>query len=110
MKKITFKEYLESKEKLRQAISESPIRTATYIVNKYCKLPIGESKEDKQYVSLKPKHKIIVEWKYNDIDNLDFVKMQFENVKDMDSAESFETLWASERFHKWLHRNTREEI
>ena len=109
MRKITFKEYLESKEKLRQAISESPIRTATYIVNKYCKLPVGETKEEKQYVPLKPKHKIVVEWKYDDIDNPNLIEMRFEDVKNVDSSEAFSTLWTSERFQKWLLKNTREE-
>jgi hypothetical protein len=109
MEKITFKEYLESKEKLRQAINESPVRTATYIVNKYCKLPIGNTKDDKQYVPLKPKNKIVVEWKYNDIDNPDLVEMRFEAVN-VDSNESFSTFWASERFQRWLNKNTREEL
>jgi len=107
MKKITFKEYLESKEQLRKAISESPVRTVTYIVNKYCKLPVGETMEKKQYIPLKPKHKIIVEWKYNDIDNPDLVEMRFESGN-VDSTESFLTYWASERFQRWLNKNTRE--
>lgn len=109
MKKITFKEYLESKEKLRKAIYESPIRTVTYVVNKYCKLPVGKTKNEKQYIPLKPKHKIIVEWKYDDIDNPDIIGMYFEDVKSIDSDKLFPTFWVNERFQRWLIKNTREQ-
>ena len=109
MKKITFKEYLESKEKLRQAISESPVYTATYSVKKYCKIPVGESKETKEYVALKPKQKVIVEWKYDDIDNPDIISLRFENVKDIATEELYEMFWTGTRLQKWLTTNTREE-
>lgn len=108
MKKMTFKEYLESKEKLRQAIGETPIQSTTHIVNKYCKIPVGETKEDKQYVSLKPKQKIVVEWRYVDINNPDVNQIQFEDVKDIEPTDSYETFWNNEKFQKWLLKNTRE--
>lgn len=109
-RKLTFKQYLESKEKLREAVRNTPQRVAEYHVRKYCKLVVGESKEDKEYISLKPKHKILVEWLYADIDNPTIIGIKFDGVKNVDSDEEYDTFWSSERFQKWLLRNTREEI
>ena len=60
-KQLSFKEYLESKEKLREAVDNVPQRTAEYTLRKYCKLVVGENKESKIYVPLKPKQKVLVE-------------------------------------------------
>jgi len=109
MKKITFKEYLQSKEKLRQALTESPVHLATYSVNKYCKIPVGETKATKEYIALKPKHKVIVEWKYEDIDNPDVLSVRFENMKEDTTKELYEMFWTGQRLQKWLTTNTREE-
>lgn len=108
-KKLTFKEYLDSKEKLREAVRNTPQREARYTVRKYCKLVVGESKEDKEYINLKPKHNILVEWLYDDIDNPTIVSIKVEGVKDVDPEDEHETFWTGERFQKWLLRNTREE-
>lgn len=107
-KKLTFKEYLESKEKLREAIRKTPRRVAEYSVRKYCKIVVGESKEQKEYVSLKPKQKILVEWLYTNVDNPDIMNIKFENVKGVDPEDEYETFWNGERFLKWLSRNTIE--
>lgn len=108
MEKLTFKQYLDSKEKLREAIKNTPVRKAEYLMRKYCKLPVGESKEDKQYIALKPKHKLVVEWMHNDLENPDLVSICFEGVDDVDETEEFQSFWSDERFKKWLLRNTRE--
>ena len=42
MEKLTFKQYLESKSKLREAIKQTPVHKAEYVMRKYCKLPVGE--------------------------------------------------------------------
>lgn len=107
--KLTFKQYLESKEKLREAVSNTPQRAAKYAVRKYCKLVVGESKDSKEYVNLKPKQTILVEWLYDDIDDPTVVNIKFEDVKNVDSSDEYETFWTGERFQKWLLRNTREE-
>lgn len=108
MEKLTFKQYLDSKKRLREAIKQTPVRKAEYVMRKYCKLPVGESKDDKLYVALKPKHKLIIEWNYRDIDNPDLVSISFENVDGISNEEDFESFWSDERFKKWLLRNTRE--
>ena len=105
---FTFKQYLESKEKLREAVKNTPQRQAEYSVRKYCKFPVGESKETKEYVSLKPKHKIIVEWLYIDVDNPTPVNVKVESLEDIDPDQEFATFWSGSKLQKWLIRNARE--
>jgi len=110
MKKLTFKQYMDSKQVLRSAITESPVHTISYSVKKYCRIPVGELKEDKQYIMLKPKQKVLVEWKYTDTLIPDVVSIQFEDVDDISLNESFDPFWTSQRLQKWLGINTKEEI
>jgi hypothetical protein len=107
--KLTFKEYLDSKEKLREAVSKTPQRTATYNVRKYCKLIVGESKDSKDQVALKPTHRIVVDWLYEDIDNPTIVSITFEGVKEILPDDEFNTYWDGVKLMKWLNRNTTEE-
>lgn len=108
-RKLTFKEYLDSKEQLREAVSKTPRRNAEYTVRKYCKLVIGESKDEKDYVPLKPKHKVFVDWLYEDVDNPTILGIRFEGVRTVDSDGEFQTFWSGDKLLKWLVRNTREE-
>jgi len=108
-KKLTFKQYLDSKEKLREAVNRTPKRTAEYTVRKYCKLVVGESKEEKEYVNLKPKHKIFVEWLYENTDNPTILSIKFDGVNEHPTDDEYKSLWQGERLLKWLLRNTREE-
>ena len=110
MKKLTFAEYMQSKEQLREALSKTPQRVGEYYVQKYCKLVIGETKDEKQYVSLKPKQRIFVEWLYEDIGNPTIVGIKFQGVANIDSEEEHASFWEGAKLQKWLHRNTREEI
>lgn len=110
MKKLTFKQYIESKQVLRSAITESPVHTITYNVKKYCRIPVGETKEDKQYVMLKPKQKVLIEWRYTDGLVPDVISIQFEDVEDIRLNESFDPFWTSQRLQKWLSINTKEEL
>lgn len=107
---FTFKQYLESKEKLREAVKNTPQRVAEYSVRKYCKFPVGDSKELKEYVSLKPKHKILVEWLYTDVDNPTPLTVKFEGSDSIDPDNEFQTFWSGTRLQKWLIRNARETV
>ncbi len=106
---FTFKQYLESKEKLREAVKSTPQRVAEYSIRKYCKFPVGEIKEDRQYISLKPKQKIIVEWLYNDVYNPTALNVRFEGSDSVDASEEFSIFWDGIKLQKWLVRNAREE-
>lgn len=100
---ITFKEYLDSKERLREAIKETPVQLVEYTVRKYCKFPVGENKETKEYRSFKPKQILIVEWHYTDINN-----PTPKSIKLKDSEGEFSTYWNGKKLEKWLIRNAKE--
>lgn len=106
---LTFKQYLVSKEQLREAVKSTPQRTAEYVIRKYSKIAIGESKDDRKYVAVKPKHKIVVEWLYNDVDNPTPVNLRFEGLDDVDPELEHLTFWSGSKLVKWLYRNAREQ-
>jgi hypothetical protein len=105
---LTFKEYLQSKEKLREAVQETPHTKKEYTVTKYCKLVVGESKDEKEQVNLKPNNKVIVEWLYEDIDAPTVVNIMFEGVCDEVDAENHKTYWQSYKLQRWLLRNAEQ--
>lgn len=106
----SFKEYIESKTTLLEAAKKDPKATSTYNVRKYCKMVVGESKEAKDYVALKPKQKIHVTWLYEDMENPIPVSIQFENVDNIQLDDEFSTFWEGSRFMKWLDKNSHEEF
>ena len=108
-KQISFKEYLASKNVLREAVHTTPKHVAKYTVKKYCKLVVGESKEKKEYVSLKPKQKIFVEWLYENTTNPTILSIAFDGVSDKNTNEKHNSPWRGERLLKWLLKNTHEE-
>ena len=108
--KLTFKDYLHSKELLREAVTKVPRRSATYTVRKYCKLTIGESKAEKDHVNLKPNQQIEVDWLYRDVDNPTVLNVRFIGVNKILSETDHSVFWEGTRLLKWLNRNTREEI
>lgn len=104
MEKISFKQYIESKTQLLEAVRKTPSQTIEYSVRKYCKIPLGESKDSKEYIPLKPKQKIIIEWLYITVDNPIPVSIQFTHLEE----QNFETFWAGEKLQKWLSTNARQ--
>ena len=109
-KKLTFKEYVESKERLREAVKSTPQQEIQYTVRKYCKLVVGESKETKEQINLKPNQTITVEWLYEDFDNPTPLRINFDGVTAIESDKEFGTMWEGFRLERWLLRNAREEI
>ncbi len=107
---LTFKEYLKSKEELRTAFEKTPQQITEYTVSKYCKLMVGESKDDKEMVILKPNQKIVVEWLYEDIDNPTAIKIMFEGVCAKVDTEDHHSYWPVGKLQKWLQRNTITEF
>ena len=108
--KLTFKEYVASKERLREAVKNTPQQEVKYTVRKYCKLVVGESKENKEQINLKPEQTITVKWLYDDFTNPTPQSIVFEGVKAIDSDKVFNTTWQGFRLERWLMRNAREEI
>ena len=105
MEKLTFKQYLDSREQLLKAIDNDPITILEYEIRKYCTIPIGESNDNKQIISLKPKNKIIIEWSYLDPTNPIPTNIQFDGI---DSDEINRTFWSSDKLTKWLSRHARD--
>lgn len=108
MKKLTFKQYLESKEQLKKVLEQVPVTINEYVVCNYCSIPVGEKDEHKS-ISLKPKHRLIIEWRYDNIDNPTPVNIQFKGVNNIDDLEKFPTYWEGKKLSKWLMRHTRKE-
>ncbi len=103
---LTFKEYLKSKQELRAAVEKTPQQITEYTVDKYCKLMVGDSKDDKEMIILKPNQKIIVEWLYDDIDNPTATNIKFEGVCSKVDSEDHNSYWQPAKLQKWLQRNT----
>ena len=106
MRKLTFKEYVESKQRLRRAVSETPIASLTYCIKKYCKIRVGETKDDRSEISLKPNQRVIVEWRYDDINNPEPQTIIFEDQ----GPEEYPIYWKGSKLKDWLSKNSIEEI
>ena len=111
--KLTFKEYLESKKRLLEAISKSPVQRSIYDVNKYCKLSVLEEESDdtKIMLLLKPKQRVVVEWKYDDVNNPTPVHIRVEDDKNDSLFENeYFTNWKGSKLKEWLFKNTSEQL
>lgn len=106
MEKLTFKQYLESKEQLLKAIENTPISIVEYEVKKYCNILTGESEIDKELVGLKPKNTLVVEWRYDDLYNPTPMSIKFKGVKNLDDSEQFPVFWSGKKLSTWLTRHT----
>jgi hypothetical protein len=108
--RLTFKEYLESKEKLLEAIKSSPVQKSSYNVSKYCKLVVF-NEDQKQTILLKPGHQVIVEWIYDNLADPQPVNLQIEDIKNpMIDEISYTTIWKGMKLKEWLKKNTSETI
>lgn len=106
MTTLSFKEYLETKEQLRQASSQNVRAVVDYSVTKYCKVPIlGEGELVKEYVPFKPKDKIRILWEY-DADNP--VLKTFSIIREDESVERTPT-WSSTKLFEWTNSNCKKE-
>lgn len=105
-RQLSFKEYVASKKKLLEAIKETPIASLTYMVKRYCKMRVGETREKRYEVALKPNHTIIVEWRYDDVDNPEPISIVFDDI----STDEHEVYWTGKKLTDWLSKNTIEEI
>lgn len=107
-RQLSFKEYYESKRKLREACDNVPRIRNEYRLVKYCKFPVFESldSDDKIYVSFKPKDKIEILWeKANEFD--DYPSAKCIVLISEDDKEVF-PCWNNKKMHKWIENNTIE--
>lgn len=104
MQRMTFKEYYESKDRLRLAGEECPRISMQYEVTKYCKMPVMESPEDEQklHVSLKPRDLIEVLWEYIDPN---YPTPKSITLVSEDDKKVF-PCWNNKKVLKWVNTNT----
>jgi len=107
MKKLTFKEYLETKERLRESIKITPRQSMVYVVEKYSTLVVGESKESKELIKVKPKQEIIIEWLYLDINKPTLVNVTFNGTP---GTNTYKMYWSTRKIQSWLNKNTNPKI
>ncbi|MCK9369660.1 hypothetical protein M0R04_07110 [Candidatus Dojkabacteria bacterium] len=101
----TFKQYLESKEQLMDAIKNTPVSTIEYEIYKYCSIPVAEC--DVDAISLRPKNKILIEWSYDDIHNPTPLSIKFKGVKDIDEDDQYNLNIPRIKLQKFLDRHTK---
>lgn len=99
MERLSFKDYLATKDQLRTALTETPYKVAKYKVAKYCKLELAE---DSVVLSLKPSHELIVEWLYEDIEN---PTAQSILLMTKESHGMIEVKMTHSKFGKWVSSN-----
>lgn len=109
MKKTTFKQYLiESRDQLLQAIDNTPVSLIEYDICKYCSIPVGETEDEKISIGLRPKNKIIVEWRYDNLLNPTPLSVRFTGSKDAEDNEKYTTFLTGTKLHQWLRKHASE--
>jgi hypothetical protein len=107
--KLTFKEYLDSKNRLLEAIQKSPVQRSVYDISRYCKLAVYGEDDSKITLLLKPKQQVVVEWKYEDVNDPTPVHIRFEDEKNPTLNETdYFTNWKGSKLKSWLSKNTNE--
>jgi len=97
--KLTFEEYLKSKETLLISINRDPKKVSLYEVVNYCKLSHGVSRSTRSLLSLKPSDIIKISWNYKDRINPVCESIK---VNNMDLI----LYWPSEKLQQWLDKNS----
>jgi hypothetical protein len=102
--KLTFKQYLESKNQLIEAVQRVPRSISKYRIKKYCTFVVGESEVEKNILSLKPNQHLEIEWIYENIHKptRGYIKLIDNNVLE----EELVTFWDDKKITKWLQRYT----
>lgn len=97
---LTFKEYLNSKDKLISSLNKKPETVNEYTITKYCKISLGESIKDKTVISLKPNDIIKVKWLHESVEYKRCSSIKIEN-------EKYISYWKPKKIHNWLEKNTK---
>ena len=108
MKRLSFREYYDSKKKLLSACETVPRIRNEYRLTKYCKVPVFEelTGDNKVYVAFKPKDVIEILWeKSNEFDDYPTAKRMI--LISEDGKEVF-PCWNNKKMHKWIEGHTIE--
>ena len=104
MTQLSFKQYYDSKEKLKRAGIENIRTHIEYSITKYCKIPVMESFDsEKQYVSLKPEDTVKILWEYeSDTPILKRLIVITEN------EQTVIPCWTSKKMFEWTGTNCKQ--
>lgn len=109
---LSFKDYLDSKKVLREAEDKIPVLTKDYESKKYCKFPLLKEKnsDDKKYISLKPKDKLRITWKYYNLENPTPISVNIvkEDIDENDKEYFF--TWNENKINSWVNNTLNEYI
>lgn len=109
MEKLTFKQYLDSREQLLEAIKRTPVAREVHNVRKYCSLALGESDNDSTSIKLKPKQQLVVEWLYEDINNPTPRSVRVVGVDGLNENVKHDVFWTGTKLRKWLIRHATKD-
>ncbi len=110
MTKLSFAQYLHSKQQLRESVGQLPRIIIEYEVRDYAAITLGETVEDKEIVALKPKQLVVVEWEQQQNTTFTPIRISFEGHKDILETEEFQTFWPTTKLRKWLTTHTINEV
>jgi hypothetical protein len=108
MKRITFREYFESIQVLKNAVNAVPKKTSNYSLTKYCKLPILEADTNKNYISLKPKDVLEITWEYHNPDSPTPTSIKI--ISENQEKTTIYPAWSHAKFFKWVNNSTNELV
>lgn len=110
MQKLTFKQYMDSRDQLLKAIDNVPVTVMEYEVRKYCTLAVGDDPDDPINIQLKPKQRLHIRWQCQNplMPIPEGVKIIASDV--ISETEEHEIFWSSDKLQKWLIRHTHEGI
>ena len=98
--RLSFSEYIESKNVLKMAAEDAPKHRQSFNIIKYCKIPVHEDFKSniKTYVALKPKDVVEVVWeKHEDSMIVRYIILNEEY--------NYFPTWANTKFCNWLTIN-----
>jgi hypothetical protein len=106
IKKLTFSEYLKSKETLRGIVARDPKIVKEYVVNAYNKLGVKLNDQTVQ-ILVKPNQKLIVEWLYDLSDEEPSItSIRIVGHKTYNEDVTFTSSWSGNRLKKWIMKHT----
>lgn len=96
---LSFRDYLESKRKLKNAGENCPRVKHLYEVRKYCKIPLNDGiNEEKVYISLKPKDTLEILWEYESIEH----PIPKQIILTFDNDQTMFFTWSNPKIIKWV--------
>lgn len=95
--KLTFKMYYEQKRALLSETQNTVYFNTVHDVSKYCKIPLN-LEEQKNYVSLKPNDRLLIEWKRT-AEEMTAMSITFNGKK-------YTPVWGSNKTKNWVETTT----